>query len=72
MRNEVLNNSASFVGIIDRPNVSINMFAYQKDSQAEVKTQNSNVWDSTAKQIVNLIDEEKRLSIARMQRNVKI
>jgi superfamily II DNA helicase RecQ len=33
MRNEVLNNSATFVGIIDRPNVSINMFANQKDSQ---------------------------------------
>ncbi len=37
MRNEVLNNPVTIAGIIDRPNVSINMLAYQKDSPAEVK-----------------------------------
>lgn len=60
IRNDVLKNPVTISRIVDHPNVSINVLAYQKDSAAE-KKQYSNVWSSTAKQIEKLIDEEKTI-----------
>lgn len=61
MQKDVLKNPVTIVGMIDRPNVSLNVLTYKKASATEVKKQNSDTWDSTCKQIEQLIDGEKAI-----------
>lgn len=61
MKNEVLRNPVTIAGKLDRPKVSINVIAYNKDSVSEVKKHNSNVWDTTAEQIEQRIGGEKSI-----------